>query len=293
MDTEPSHVNPVSNSPLISVVTVSLNAATTIEDTLASVYMQRLGFPIEHICVDGGSTDLTRSIIDRWAARSDQIRRVYAPDRGIFDAMNKGLRVAAGEYVLFLNADDFLVGPGVLGSAMENVLPGAPDNPDVVVGDVVMGRLGCRGFWRRRRVPRSLQRLRGIGLFPVHQGMFTKRHLLQGAGGFDMHSQLAADTNLYYDLEQRFRLNIRFTRTDIACMRAGGSANAGLSAMGRGTAEIYRHLSRSRGSLMASLMVLVKTLQSLAELRYGKCPCERWFAHELPGDHERENRKSA
>jgi glycosyltransferase involved in cell wall biosynthesis len=264
MDTEPSHVNAVSNSPLISVVTVSLNAATTIEDTLASVYMQRLGFPIEHICVDGGSTDLTRSIIDRWAARSDQIRRVYAPDRGIFDAMNKALQVAAGEYVLFLNADDFLVGPGVLGSAMENLLSGAPDNPDLVVGDVVMGRLGCRGFWRRRRVPRSLQRLRGIGLFPVH-----------------------------YDLEQRFRLNMRFTRTDISCMRAGGSANAGLSAMWRGTAEIYRHLSRSRGFFRSTLMVLVKTLQSLAELRFGKCPCERWFAHQLPGDHERENRKSA
>src|SRR6516165_4225703 len=102
--------------------------------------MQRLDFPIEHICVDGGSTDLTRSIIDRWAARSGRIRRVYESDRGIFDAMNKGLRVAAGEYVLFLNADDFLVGPSVLASAMEDLVPGATDNPDLLVGDAVMSR---------------------------------------------------------------------------------------------------------------------------------------------------------
>jgi glycosyltransferase involved in cell wall biosynthesis len=293
METEPGHANAVPLSPLISVVTVSLNAATTIEDTLASVYMQRLGFPIEHICVDGGSTDLTRRIIDGWAARSGQIRRLYEPDQGIFDAMNKGLLAAAGEYVLFLNADDFLVGPGVLASATKGLVPGAPDNPDLIVGDVVLGRLGCRGVWRRRRVPRSLQRLRGLGLFPVHQGMLTRRRLLQGAGGFNADQRLAADTNLYYDLERHFRLNMRFTRADIAFMRAGGSANAGLSAMWRGTAEIYRHLLRSYGPLRSTGMVLVKTLQSLAELRYGKCPHERWFAHALPRDYERQNRKSA
>jgi glycosyltransferase involved in cell wall biosynthesis len=274
-------------------VTVSLNAAATIEDTLASVHMQRLDFPIEHICVDGGSTDLTRSIIDRWAARSGRIRRVYESDRGIFDAMNKGLRVAAGEYVLFLNADDFLVGPSVLASAMEDLVPGATDNPDLLVGDAVMSRPGCRGVWRRRRVPRSLQWLRGTGLFPVHQGMFAQRRLLQAAGGFNLRSRLAADTNLYYDLERRFRLDVRFIRADIAFMRAGGSANAGLSAMCRGTTEIYQHLSRSHGSLRSSGMVLVKTLQSLAELRYGTCPCDRWFAHSLPCDQERKNRKSA
>jgi glycosyltransferase involved in cell wall biosynthesis len=290
MITERAHVNPV---PMISVVTVSLNAAATIEDTLASVYMQRLRFPIEHVCVDGGSTDLTRSLIDRWAARSSQIRRVYEPDRGIFDAMNKGLQVAAGEYVLFLNADDFLLGPCVLASAMESLVPGAPDTPDLILGDVVMGRPGRRGLWRRRRVPRSLQRLRGIGLFPVHQGMFAKRHLLQGAGGFDLHARLAADTNLYYDLERLFRLNVRFMRADVAFMRAGGSANAGLGAMCRGSAEIYRHLSRSHSSLRSTTMVLVKTLQSLAELRYGECPCERWFASALPCDQVRENKKSA
>ena len=293
MNTEAGHVDPAPSSPLLSVVTVSLNAAATIEDTLASVDMQRVAFPIEHICVDGGSTDLTRSIIDRWAAHSARIRRVYESDRGIFDAMNKGLRAASGEYVLFLNADDFLVGPDVLANAMQNLVPGARGNPHVIAGDVLMGRPGRHGVWRRRRVPRLLQRLRGTGLFPVHQGMFAQRLLLQRAGGFDLRARLAADTGLYYDLERLLRLDIRLTRSDVAFMRAGGSANASLSAMWRGSAELYRHLSRSHGSLKSTGMVLVKTLQSLAELRYGKCPGNRWFADPLARDQEREKRKSA
>src|SRR4051794_32136376 len=76
---------------LVSVVTVSLNAAGRIEDTLASVSFQQADFGFEHVCVDGGSTDGTREIIDRWASRSSRIRRVYEADSGIFDAMNNGL----------------------------------------------------------------------------------------------------------------------------------------------------------------------------------------------------------
>ena len=82
---------------LLSIVTVSLNAAATIERTLASVTLQQANFGVEHICVDGGSNDATRSIIDLWASRDPRIVRIYEPDKGIFDAMNKGLSAASGE----------------------------------------------------------------------------------------------------------------------------------------------------------------------------------------------------
>ena len=147
--------------PFVSVVTVALNAAASIADTMASVSRQQADFNVEHICIDGGSTDGTRAIIDRWAMQSDRVRRIYEADSGIFDAMNKGLRAAHGEYVLFLNADDFLVSPDTLARAMQGLAPQSPDNPDLVVGDVAMGRPGRRGVWRRRHVPRVLPRLRG------------------------------------------------------------------------------------------------------------------------------------
>jgi glycosyltransferase involved in cell wall biosynthesis len=261
--------------PLVSIVTVSLNAGATIADALASVAQQAVDFDIEHICVDGGSRDGTREVIDRWAERSGHITRVYEPDSGIFDAMNKGLRAARGEYVLFLNADDFLVSRLTLKAALDGVSAGACDNPDLVTGHVSMGLIGSSGLWRHRRVPRLLGRL--PGLFPIHQGQIVKRALLMQLGGFDSRLRLASDVTLYYDLERRFRLTLRRLDADVTFMRAGGAANAGLGAMLLGSMEIYRHLAPIHGAAKAFTMVCVKSLQSLLELRYGKCPHERWF----------------
>ena len=268
--------------PFISIVTVSLNAESTIEDTMASVCCQSAPFRVEHICIDGGSQDATRRIIDRWVGRgSVSVRQIYGPDNGIFDAMNKGLQSARGEYVLFLNADDFLVSSNTLAAAMEGLKPGAERNPDLVAGGASMGILGRYGIWRHRSVPRLLGRLRGWGLFPVHQGQFTKRRLLEEMGGFDAGSKFASDLNQYYDLEHRRRLNIRIVRFDVAFMRAGGAANANRKAMYQGSQEIFRHLLRERGSVRSLCMLAVKTAQSLSELRFGRCPHSRWFSHAI------------
>jgi glycosyltransferase involved in cell wall biosynthesis len=262
---------------LLSIVTVSLNAAATIERTLASVALQQLNFGVEHICVDGGSSDRTRAIIDCWASRDQRIVRIYEPDKGIFDAMNKGLSAARGEYVLFLNADDFLVARDALALALTGCAHGGTDNPDLIVGDAVMGHVGQIGFWRHRRVPRLLGRVRGFGMYPVHQAQFSKRRLLEAVEGFDARLRLAADINQYYDLERRLRPSTRLVGMDLAFMQAGGAANAGLKAVCRGSFEIYRHLSAEVGGAKAALMVLVKTLQSLSEIRFGRCPHGCWF----------------
>jgi hypothetical protein len=88
---------------------------------------------------------------------------------------------------------------------------------------------------------------------------------------------LAADINQYYDLERRFHPSTRLVGADVAFMDAGGAANAGLKAMCRGSFEIYLHLSAEVGGAKAALMVLIKTLQSLSEIRFGRCPYEHWF----------------
>ena len=278
--------------PFISVVTVALNAATTIEDTIASVWMQQADFAVEHICVDGGSVDGTRAIIDRWAARSSRIERIYEPDTGIFDAMNKGLRRARGEYVLFLNADDFLVAPNALATAMAGLLPGAAECPDLIVGNVSMGKLGRTGIWRRRRVPRLLGRLRGWGLYPLHQGQFTKRSLLNAIGGFNPRLRFSSDVLQYYDLERSFRPSMRLIHSDVAFMRVGGTSNDGLRAMYRATREFYENLSSTYSPARAAGMVIVKTLQSFLELRFGHCPHARWFAAAIESQPDAEHRSA-
>ena len=264
--------------PLVSVVTVALNAAATIEDTLASVCAQDAPFCFEHVLVDGGSTDGTREIIERWATRSGVVQRVFEPDTGIYDAMNKGLRASRGEYVLFLNADDYLLSPSVLKAAMSGVERGDPHNPGLIAGDVVMGAPARHGFWRRRRVPRLLASARASGLYPPHQGLFASRKILDAVGGFDDKLRLAADLVQFYEIERiRPPVEIRLLRQSVAFMRSGGSANANGRAMVIGTRECYGSLAVARGPLRAALMVIVKTLQSLLEVRYGRCPHEPWF----------------
>ncbi|MGC1457816.1 MAG: glycosyltransferase [Steroidobacteraceae bacterium] len=270
-------IAPVEGAPFISIVTVSLNAAGSIEDTIASVSAQQVDFAVEQICVDGGSVDGTRAIIDHCASAA-RIVRIYEPDSGIFDAMNKGLRAATGEYVLFLNADDFLVAPTTLARVVEGLAPGSAANPDLIAGDVSMGRLGSWGVWRHRRVPRLLARLRGCGLFPLHQGLFTKRRLLEAVGGFDQGLKFSSDVIQYYELERKFRPTMRFIRADVAFMRAGGRSNADVRSMYRATKEFYRRLRLNYTPLRAAGMVFIKTLQSLEEVRIGRCPHERWFA---------------
>jgi glycosyltransferase involved in cell wall biosynthesis len=264
--------------PFVSIITVSLNAADTIGDTLASVARQAGGVEVEHVCVDGGSRDATRAIIDAAAAESGRILRVYEPDRGIYDAMNKGWRAAGGEYILYLNADDFLCAPDILSCCLQGLQRGAAANPDLIVGDVAMGALGATGVWRHRRVPRLLTARARSGLFPVHQGRLVQRHLIEQVGGFDAGMRLASDVTQFYDMQRLRPLSMRRVPRDLAFMRAGGAANGSLAAMWLGTRELYGHLRATDSALRAGAMTLMKTVQSLSEVRYGRCPHARWFA---------------
>lgn len=98
-------------APLVSIITVVRNGAATLAETLESVRLQR-GVLVEHIVIDGASTDGTVDILR--AYRGHTLRWLSEPDRGIYDAMNKGIALARGEWLLFLGADDGLADPNVL-----------------------------------------------------------------------------------------------------------------------------------------------------------------------------------
>jgi glycosyltransferase involved in cell wall biosynthesis len=254
---------------LVSIITVSLNAATTIPDTLDSVAKQRATFGIEHICVDGGSTDGTREIITAAAAVNDNLVLLFEPDRGLFDAMNKGLHLARGQYVLFLNADDFLVGTSSVADAF-SVIDFDSTWPDMIMGDVVMGHVNRLGFWRMRRVPRWLPRFPRLGVHPPHQGNFINRQLLMRAEGFDSQQRLAADTTQFYLLVHEFNATMVVNPNIVSFMRMGGASNKRLASFAHGNREAYRFLRRYKSPIRAGLTIAVKVFQKLFEFRYGR-----------------------
>jgi glycosyltransferase involved in cell wall biosynthesis len=254
---------------LVSIVTVSLNSATTIRDTLDSVRRQRAAFGIEHICVDGGSTDGTREIISGAVNQASSLVFLFEPDRGLFDAMNKGLRLARGRYVLFLNADDFLVGSSSVADAFSHIRL-TSTGPDMIMGDVVMGYTNRLGVWRMRRVPRWLPRFPRIGAHPPHQGNFISRKLLLAAGGFDADQRLAADTTQFYRLVHEFNVTMAISRSVISFMRMGGASNKEMASFREGNREAYLYLRRYHSWIGASFAVAVKVVQKVFEYRFGR-----------------------
>ena len=174
---------------LISVVTVCYNAADTIEKTMLSVLNQTY-HDIEYIIIDGGSTDGTVEIIRKYADRIAYW--VSEPDKGIYDAMNKGIKVATGEWINFMNAGDEFVDEGVIEKLFQNR---TIDTVGVVFGDTLF-------------IHKSKQKIVKFGDDPhhkimpsCHQSIFCRRILLARIL-FDLRYKIAADYNLFFQLRQ-------------------------------------------------------------------------------------------
>jgi glycosyltransferase involved in cell wall biosynthesis len=170
--------------PILSVITVVYNNAADIERTMLSVLNQTYK-GIEYIIVDGGSIDGTLQIIEKYKDRIAKL--ISEKDKGIYDAMNKGLAIATGDYVLFMNsADEFYSADTVV-----NVFAAAPD-ADIYYGETEMiGPNGDSLGQRRHAAPKNFTwRSFKYGMSVSHQAIYIKRSLVEP---YDPKYQLSAD----------------------------------------------------------------------------------------------------
>lgn len=169
----------------ISVVTVVLNAAGRIEKCVASVLGQTYD-NIEYLVIDGVSTDGTLDILARYRDRIDYL--VSEPDRGLYHAMNKGVRAATGDFVYFLNSDDSFCDEKVVADVAATIQQNS--SVDLVYGDVLMG--SGDQLVRRSQVP-TLDRESLCRKGFCHQALFARRELLLRTGGFSEEYRIVAD----------------------------------------------------------------------------------------------------
>lgn len=176
--------------PKLSIITITYQAEAYIERTLKSVFEQGCAEEIDYIVVDGASKDQTLSIIE---ANKTQINQfISEKDKGIYDAMNKGLTLAKGDYILFLNAGDTFASA----TTLKNLLHELAGNPDVLYGEAVFVNnegqsLGLRSEVTPHRLPAQLSwRDFKNGMLVCHQAFIAKRNI---APFFNLEYRLSSD----------------------------------------------------------------------------------------------------
>lgn len=246
----------MSNVKRVSVVTVCFNAAATIADTLSSVAAQH-GVDVEHIVIDGGSTDGTMAIV---AGYPHVAIAVSEPDKGLYDAMNKGLDHATGDLVGFLNADDFFSEPDALAAIAR-----AGDGMDVVVAGVAMVDQDQPDRVRRYYGIRSYRPwMLALGHMPPHPTFYARPALLRAVGKFNDSFRIAGDFDLILRLFQRGP--VRLSRVDRALVgfRHGGVSTQGLKSKATLTSEVARSLA-AQGFRAARVRAVARYLLKLSQ----------------------------
>lgn len=243
----------------ISVVTVCYNSQDTIGDTLRSVATQSHG-STEHIVVDGGSRDATLEVIQTTPHRISSL--TSEKDRGIYDAMNKGLARATGDVIGFLNSDDVYANADCLSRIAKvfedadvdacygDVLFVKRDDPDQVV------RYWQAGVYR----PGSIAR----GWMPPHPTFYVRRKLYEEVGGFDIEYRLQADFEMAIRLVQLRGIRLHYLPQTLVRMRMGGASNASVRNVIAGNLEAYRAARKHRLGV-GPLFIVQKVLSRLPQ----------------------------
>ena len=207
----------------ISVITVAYNSSATIRDTIESVLAQN--YPdFEYILVDGQSTDNTLDIIRSYAHAN--IRWISEPDKGIYDAMNKGLKMATGDIIGILNSDDFYSDSEVLAKIARTF---TEQQVDSVYSDLVY--VDEKDTTKLVRYWKSGAYKEGsflTGWMPPHPTFFVRRQVYEQYNPFDVRLKSAADYELMLRFIHKFKISVAYIPEILVKMRAGGKSNASL-----------------------------------------------------------------
>ena len=210
----------------ISIVTATYNSGATVRDTMESVLRQTYT-QIEHIIVDGGSSDNTMEIVrELEPLYGGRLRYVSEPDRGIYDAMNKGIAMATGDVIGILNSDDFFSADNIVATLAAEL---ADTETDAVYGDVhyvdSSDLTKCVRYYSSRTFRPWMMKL---GFQPAHPSFYCRKAVYDRHGSFDINFRVAADFEHLLRLLYIHRIRARYIPLDCVTMRTGGASTSGV-----------------------------------------------------------------
>ena len=245
----------------ISIITVCYNSEDTIQDTIKSVLTQT--YPnIEYIIVDGASNDATLSIINSYKSKISKL--VSEPDKGIYDAMNKGVQLSTGDIIGILNSDDFFEDDNVV-EAIAQSFEQRPES-DLIFGDVV--------FVNPKRLDKIIRhysashfktwKLR-FGWMPPHPATFIRYTAYQKTGFYSLDYKIASDYELFIRLLMVNHFKFSYLNKVLVRMRSGGVSTSGFKSNIFLNKEIIK-ACRTNGIYTNIFFVLTKIPFKLFEL---------------------------
>lgn len=243
----------------VSIVTAAYNAEEFIENCIESVLSQQMA-DIEYIIIDGNSSDNTLPIIKKYHEHISVL--ISEKDKGIYDAMNKGIRVATGDVIGILNADDFFPGKNI----MQQIVQKFEDSQaDIVYGDLwYVDRNDTRKVIRKWNSGDYKHGDFQLGWMPPHPAFYVRRELFEKHGNYRLEYGSAADYELMARFLHKHRAKAAYLPEVIVKMRTGGVSNSSFKNRLKASRNDLRAMS-DNGISFPPLAIFLKPLRKLPQ----------------------------
>lgn len=233
-----------------SIITATYNSAPTISSSIESLQSQSFT-NYEHIIIDGKSTDHTLTVVEEY--KNTQTIVISEPDNGMYDALNKGIRMARGTVIGFLHADDMYGSATVLQQVHDTF---HQQQSDAVYGDLEYVAKDNPGKVLRRWKsepyrPEALKK----GWMPPHPTFFVKKSVYDSYGSFDSSMQIAADYELMMRFLAKHKINIAYIPMVLVRMKTGGASNKSFRNILVKSYEDYKAMKRYNVGGFTTLMM--------------------------------------
>lgn len=249
---------------MISIITATYNSAETINDTIKSVLCQT-NKDFEYIIVDGGSTDETIDIVKSYESEfSGKLKWVSEKDKGIYDAMNKGIKMASGDIIGILNSDDYYTSDDILQTIADAF---KCQNVDAIYGDIHFIKDGvpdkCVRYYSSRLFSPFWLR---FGFMPAHPSFYCKRDVFDKSGLYRLDYKIGSDYEMMVRLFRKHKISSRYVPKDFVTMRTGGASNSNLQSRLTLIKEDVK-ACRDNGIYTNELFICLKFLYKIFEFR--------------------------
>lgn len=253
----------------ISIITATYNSGKTVGDTLKSVLVQTY-HDYELLVVDGASKDNTLEVVKKMEPLFEgRMRYISEPDKGIYDAMNKGIRMATGDVIGILNSDDFYTSDDALACiawTLEN------EKVDAVYGDIHYvddeDLKKCVRYYSSKPFRRWMMRL---GFMPAHPSFYCRKEVYEKYGAFDAENyRVAADFENLLRLIFVNKIKTHYINKDFVTMRTGGASSSGLESHKRIMRDHLKALKKN-GVYSNIFLLGLRYLYKIGEILKSKC----------------------